>query len=292
MEKVAQCKGTRLQASSQFMAQGSPKSPTKAAASAQLPSGRELAGWAVVITRPAGTGTSLAQKVRALGGTPVLLPGLSLRAAADPQQARAQWEQAQRDDVLIFTSPAAVRYALLLAPLSKAHGTVVAVGQSTARALHRHGINAQAPVTRQNSEGLLALPPLLRPAGRRIALIPAPGGRGLLQQQLVQRGARLREVHVYQRAASKLNRRHHEAVQRLPATACVLLSSAEALQNLQSQLSAEGWARLCRAIAVVSSERIEAAAQQAGFPQTRRAASATQGDLLAAACEAHARACH
>ncbi|GLQ86557.1 uroporphyrinogen-III synthase [Dyella flagellata] len=247
----------------------------------------KLAGYTVVITRPAGTGSSLAKRVRALGGVPLLLPGLSLRGATDAQHATAQWCEAQHDDVLIFTSPAAVRYALLLAPLGKAHGMVVAVGQGTARALHRHGITAQWPVSRQDSEGVLLLPPLQQPRGKRVALISAPGGRGLIQQQLLQRGAQLREVHVYQRAASRLTRRHQEAVQQLPARACVLFSSAEALQNLQGQLPAAAWERLCQAIAIVSSERIGEVAQAAGFRRIHRAASANQADLLAAACAVH-----
>jgi uroporphyrinogen-III synthase len=245
----------------------------------------KLKGRTVVITRPAGTGTALARKVRALGGKALLLPGLSLRAAADPEQARAQWRKAQRDHVLIFTSPVAVRYALALAPLQRFPGTLIAVGQGTALALKRHGLAAQVPASRQDSEGLLALPALQQPQGRRIALITAPGGRGLLQQQLAQRGAQLREVHVYRRAASRLNRRHQAAVQQLPASACVLLSSAEALQNLQAQLPAAAWDRLCRAVAVTSSQRIEAAAQAAGFRRLQRAASANQADLLAAACD-------
>jgi uroporphyrinogen-III synthase len=158
--------------------------------------------------------------------------------------------------------------------------------------LQRHGVDAQVPASRQDSEGVLALPSLQHPHGRRVALIMAPGGRGLMQQRLAELGAVVREVHVYQRAASRLTRRHEQAVQQLPAMACVLISSAEALHNLQQQLSAAAWERLCQAIAVVSSERIEAAARTAGFRRTHRAASAVQADLLAAACEVCSRAWH
>ncbi|RDS80209.1 uroporphyrinogen-III synthase [Dyella monticola] len=243
-----------------------------------------LADCIVVITRPAGTGTRLAKQVAALGGRPLLLPGLSLRGASDPQHAKEQWLHAQHDDVLIFTSPAAVRYAFALAPWPQARDGVIAVGQGTARALKRHGIAAHAPATRQDSEGVLAVPLLEHLHGKRIALITAPGGRGLLRQQLAERGACVREVHVYQRTAPRLSRRHSESARQLPATACVLFSSAEAIQNLKQQLPSPAWEQLCRATAVVSSERIEAAAQAAGFACIHRAASAVQADLLAAAC--------
>ena len=252
----------------------------------------KLSGCTIVITRPAGTGSMLAKQVRALDGTPLLLPGLSLRAVSDRQRAQQRWQEAQRDDVLIFTSPAAVRYAFTLARPGHVRGSMVAVGRSTAKALQRYDIAVQAPASRQDSEGVLALSCLQSLQGRRIALITAPGGRGLLQQQLAERGAIVREVHVYQRCAPRLNRRHVQAVQQLTPTDCVLVSSAEALQNLHAQLPAAAWKQLCTATAVVSSERIEAAARAAGFLRVTRAASAIQADLLAAACEVCSRACH
>jgi uroporphyrinogen-III synthase len=243
-----------------------------------------LAGCTVVITRPAGTGSTLARRVRALGGVPLLLPGLSLRAAPDQDAARAQWQQAQHDDVLVFTSPSAVRYALALSPPAT-RAAMVAVGRSTARALRRHGIEAQVPASRQDSEGVLALPLLLHAQGLRVALITAPEGRGLLQQQLAGRGASVREVYVYQRTAPRLGRRHLEGVQELPSTACVLLSSGEALHNLQHRLPAEAWRRLCAAAAIASSERIADAARASGFSRIHVARSALADDLLAATAE-------
>lgn len=251
---------------------------------------RPLGGCSVVITRPAGTAAGLARQVRRRGGLPLLLPGLSLRAAPDTAAALAQWRDSLHDDVLIFSSPAAVRYALALSPCVT-RAAVIAVGSGTASALRRHGVDAQVPASRQDSEGLLQLPSLRQPAGKRVALITAPGGRGLLQEQLVARGASLRETHVYGREAPRLNRRHIEAVLHLPATACVLLSSAEAIQYLKERLPDEAWQRLCEATAIVSSERIAAQARLSGFTRLHRAASAGQADLLAAAVEicSHAR---
>lgn len=222
---------------------------------------------------------------------PLLLPGLSLRAAPDREAARAQWEKAQRDDVLIFTSPAAVRHAMALAPPAT-RASVIAVGQSTARALHRHGIDAQVPGARQDSEGVLDLPVLQHAQGRHVALITAPDGRGLLQQQLAARGAAIREVHVYRRSAARLGRRHIQAVQHLSPKACVLLSSAESIQHLQTQLPEEVWRRLCSANAIASSERIAEQARASGFSRIYVARSAVSDDLLACACDICSRTCH
>ena len=185
-------------------------------------------------------------------------------------------------DLIIFSSPAAVRHAAALLPLRTA-ASVLAVGQGTAAALRRHGIAEPLVPARQDSEGLLGLAALQDLRGRDVALIGAAGGRGLLQQQLIERGARLREVHVYQRMPPRLDRRHIGPLLQLPATAYVLLSSVEALQHLGRLLPAPALARLCAATAVVSSERLAEAARQAGFVRITQASSALTDDLLQAA---------
>jgi uroporphyrinogen-III synthase len=221
----------------------------------------------------------------------MLLPGLSLRAAPDSASALTQWRAALRDDVLIFTSPAAVRYALALAPCDT-RATVIAVGTGTARALQRYHIRAQIPAARQDSEGLLQLPSLQQLQGKHVALITAPGGRGLLQEQLVTRGASLREVHVYCRGAPRLNRRHVDAVLHLPANACILVSSGEAIRHLMERLPEAAIRQLCQTTAIVSSERIAEQARLAGFTRLHVAASAGQADLLAKAVEVCSRVRH
>ncbi len=242
-----------------------------------------LHGRTVVITRPSGTGSSLAREVRKRGGTPVLLPGLSLHGVDRPSESAAALRAALGDDLLIFTSPAAVRYAARLAPL-QTRATVFAVGQGTARALRRHGVKAPlAPTSRQDSEGLLDHPLLAEPRGLSVGLIGAPGGRGVLRTTLAERGVRLREVHVYQRGVPRWQARHLEALQRMPDDARVLFSSAEALGNLQQGLPAHAWSRLRVAVAVASSERLAEAARAAGFSRVLVAASALSADLLAAA---------
>lgn len=244
-----------------------------------------LRGRIVVITRPAGTAVALARRVRALGGEPMLLPGLSLRSIADEDAARAGLLAALGDELMVFTSPAAVRHAAALVPLRTA-ATVLAVGRGTARVLSLHGVDTPLVPLQQDSEGLLEHPALRELRGRRVALIGAPGGRGVLRQQLAARGAQLRELHVYRRVPPRLDRRHIDALLQLPASARVLLSSAEALQNLQQLLPPPAWAQLCAATAVVSSERLAAAAHAAGFSRIVLAASALSADLLEAALHA------
>lgn len=239
----------------------------------------DLHGRIMVITRPAGTAAAFARRVRQRGGVPQLLPGMHLHAAADPPAAQQAWHAALNGDALLFTSPAAVRFALALGPLDT-QAQLFAVGEGTARLLRRRGLCVRTPEVRQDSEGVLDLPDLQNVRGRPIALIGAPGGRDLLREQLHARGAQVREVAVYQRLPPRLDSRHTAALRELPANACVLLSSAQAMRFLQQRLADAAWRRLCAAAAVVSSERLGQAARAAGFTRVAVAASAQPDDLL------------
>ena len=113
-----------------------------------------LAGTRVAITRHAGSGGALARQVRALGGTPLLLPGSSLHAAPDQAQARAELRDALAAGVAIFTSPAAVRFARRLGPLHAAHKMLLQPLQdraAQARAVRKSRKTAKKSRKTQNS---------------------------------------------------------------------------------------------------------------------------------------------
>ncbi|MGH8190696.1 MAG: uroporphyrinogen-III synthase [Rhodanobacteraceae bacterium] len=246
-----------------------------------MPNPPPLGGTRVAITRPAGTGAPLARAVQKLGGTPILLPGSSLRAAVDPGSARKALEVALDCDVVIFTSPAAVRFAKKLARL-RSRGEVLAPGTGTRNALRRAGLVAQAP-SREDSEGILGMPILRNVRGRRIGIVGAAGGRGLLVRELRLRGADVVHAHVYRRLPARLDRHHAEALLRDPRRPLyALVSSAEALANIIAALPAHARGALLAGTAVVSSARLADAARDAGFARVLRAASPHAADLLAA----------
>ncbi len=242
-----------------------------------------LSGTEVVITRPAGTARALVRRVRARGGTPRLLPGLSLRAIGD-DVARRAWRDAQRSDVMIFTSPAAVRFALQLAPLDT-RARLLGVGRGTRNALRRAGFDrAQSPgAGGEHSEGVLGHPWLQDIAGREVAVVTAPGGRDLVARSLVQRGARVHRADVYCRVRPRLSRRHLQQVMDLHDDACLLVTSAQALDHLLAILPPAAGERLRAIRIVVSSERLQQHAQVAGFRRIVRSASPAADDLLDAA---------
>lgn len=250
-----------------------------------------LAGVSVVVTRPAGTASSLLIRVRAMGASAIALPGLSLRATGDVEGARCMLRSARDAHAWIFSSPAAVRYAFRLSPDLEIHrdASAFGVGAGTQRALARRGIHAQVPSERSDSEALLALPELTRVRGQRMALVGAPGGRQLIAEALQQRGALVDVIHVYVRRPPRLTRRHFGAIARASDPLIMLVSSAEALANLVTLLPAELLTRLRHQILIVSSARLAMVAGEHGFEDVRVAASALPDDLLNAAGNAIAR---
>ncbi len=246
-----------------------------------------LRGATLILTRSAGSARTEARHVRALGGTPLLLPGTRIAPPQDRSAARSALVAALSAPVCIFASPAAVRMARSMSLDRPDRGTrVLAVGAATARALHRAGVRGICVPSRADSEGLLALPVLSRPPSR-VGLVGAPGGRELLPRVLAERGARVLHAGVYQRLPARLDRRHHHALAQMQYPAYVLISSLDALGNLMQQLPAAARARLMSATAIVSSPRLAAAVRAAGFMHVQQARSALSQDMLAAACASH-----
>jgi uroporphyrinogen-III synthase len=251
-----------------------------------------LAGASVIVTRPAMTAAALKRRIRALGGRVIALPGVALRASADAVTAKSGLAAARAADVVIFVSPAAVKFAFARYPtLRFARATAVcAVGATTARALARRGVRAPLwPRARQDSEGLLALPQLQKLRGKKVALVGAPGGRELLAQTLRARRARVAEIHVYDRVAPRYTRRQLAALEQAPAPVLTLLTSADALAHLQANLPLHLFARLAEGGLIVSSRRLAALARRSLFAEVRIAASPSPADLLTAAAAALAR---
>lgn len=200
----------------------------------------------------------------------------------DPRIARRALRDALACDIVVFTSPAAVRFAAKLAAL-RSRARVLAPGTGTLRSLRRAGVIAAQAPAREDSEGLLGLPAMDKVRGLRVGIIGAAGGRGLLETGLAVRGATVVHAHVYRREPARLDRRHVDGLRRASRKPLyVLLSSAEAIANIVAGLPREGCATLRAGTAVASSARLAAAARKARFTRVLRAASPHAAAMLAA----------
>ena len=201
----------------------------------------------------------------------------------DDAGSRRELQAALAADLVLFTSPNAVRAAAALHALKAQRGQAwLAVGAGTRGALARAGIDADAPA-RMDSEGLLGLPALADVRGKHIGLVTAPGGRGVIAPTLEARGARVVRANVYAREAVALTARQRQALLaalQAPARVLLALSSGEALQALLAQIAARD---LHKIAVVAASERLAEAARAAGFRRVAVATDARPASLLRAA---------
>lgn len=244
-----------------------------------------LRDWTVLSLRPRGQHAGLRAAAARTGARLLAVSPLAIMPLDDPET-RRMLAAVLAADILLWTSPNAVRAAAALAPLAPRHRqSWLAVGAGTRRALAQAGIAADAPM-RMDSEGLLAMPALANVEGQSIGLIAAPGGRGLLGPALAARGATVLRANVYARQPVSLPPRQRallaDALQQ-PARVLLALSSLEALTALLAQVDAE---MLQPAAVVAASPRLADAARDAGFTRIATASSARPGALLRAAAQA------
>lgn len=240
--------------------------------------------WYLVSLRARGDHDAMRRAaVRHGGGLLPLSPWvLQPRGGEDSRRALAG---ALRAPVLVFTSPAAVRAAAGLQPLRPYPGQHwLAVGAGTAAALRRAGVaSAQAPA-RMDSEGLLALPALA--AAKRVGLVTAPGGRGMLVPALEARGVAVERADVYERVPLPPTATDVDRLLALDTPAALALSSGEALQRVLAQLPAPAAGILRGTVAVAASERLAGVARDNGWERVVVAGSPRPAALARAAAQA------
>lgn len=238
-----------------------------------------MAGWYVISTRPLNQHGGVRRAASRFGARVFAVSTLRLQ----PLDAGATLRDALRCDLVIATSPAAVRSAHAQQSLAERRAQRwFALGAGSASALHRRGVaTVTTPALGSDSEALLALPELKQVRGRSIGLLTAPGGRGLLHDRLRARGARLVIAQVYRRESRPVPPARRQALAGLPARSALLLTSGEAFDPLWRDLPEPVRERLRQRPCVVASDRLASHARELGFAQVLRAADARPASLLA-----------
>ncbi|HYC47691.1 MAG TPA: uroporphyrinogen-III synthase [Burkholderiales bacterium] len=228
---------------------------------------RPLEGRGVVITRPAPQSAGLAALVAAAGGRPILFPVMEIRDVPPSPERDAIIDRLHEYDFAIFISPNAAAKGLEAIGARRAFPqglTVAAIGGGTARALLKHGIRATVvPAGRADSESLLAQPELAAMAGKRVVVFRGVGGREVLRNALVERGASVDYAECYERA-----RPPAEASALLRALSAgevdaLVVTSSEGLRSFHALLAQDA-RRLALTPVFVPHPRIAATAQKLG----------------------------
>jgi uroporphyrinogen-III synthase len=200
-----------------------------------------LAGLGIVVTRPARQAGAFAQKLAALGASPIVFPSIVILPPADRAPLDDVHARLHEYDLAVFVSPNAVEYGAPAASRWPASLSAFAPGPGTAEALRAAGItDVRVPRTTLDSEGLLALTDLTDVSGRHVIVFRGEGGRDLLADTLRERGALVDLVSCYQRSVPSSGAGGLVEALRERRAHAVTITSSEGVDNLWSVLGDEG----------------------------------------------------
>ena len=199
-----------------------------------------LAGKTIVVTRPEGQSSSISKRLGELGAEVIKFPLIAIESTSNQNFNQAILNNY---NYLIFTSRNSVEMAI----------KALMDGQSSA-----HGVSAAiVPTELFNSEALLAHKALQLVAGSRIAIIRGEGGRDLLRDTLIERGAEVDYIDVYRRVCPVDNLLPLVKCQEQAGIDIIMLTSVEGLNNYYSLGASQ--TPLQHTTLLVGSSRINAA---------------------------------
>jgi len=250
----------------------------------------------VLVTRPHLQGLSLCALLREHGFAVTHVPVMEVAPLDTPEQIEAIkkiFSNITRVGGLIFVSVNAAEMALPWLQQYPPPRTTkrFAVGKTTAAYLDMHAKSDTRviyPRTDMSSEGLLALPNLQAEMvkNKHYLIVRGEGGRELIADKLQERGALVESVELYRRFVPMENAKALQ--QALPEADCVLINSAESLENMLAMLNESadkspdafsGNALLDKTI-VVPGKRVADVASQAGFKNILIANNATDEAIV------------
>ena len=235
----------------------------------------------ILVTRPDGREKHLVSMIKRAGGSAIHYPAIIIEPPEELEikQLLRLREQLHGFDMAIFISATSVEHGFMYFPALPEHFTIVSIGNKTTEALRQHNIPVDIEAPDKDTESLLRLPQFQMPSieGKRILIFRGIGGRALLGDTLIRRGAQVRYVETYRRSLPS-----HEPLtqQRIDDLDAITISSNDGLDNLVTLM--EDPSLLIDVPVFVPSVRVVRQARQHGFKTVIQAASATDEDMISA----------
>jgi len=240
-----------------------------------------LTGKTVLITRPLGREENLRRLIEQTGGSVLHYPVFKIHAPSDLEIESLMRirDQLHSFSMAIFISATAVEQSQNYFPALPEHLSIVSIGSKTTQALNLQNIHADIEAAEHTTESLLQSPDLQAPKiqGQRILIFRGDGGRALLGDTLVRRGAQVRYVETYHRKIPPLPPLTEQQIDSLDA---VTISSNEGLDNLVTLM--EDPSLLIDVPLIVPGKRAASLAKQHGFKTIVAADSATDEAIFTA----------
>jgi len=249
-----------------------------------LSANKQLDGINILVTRPIQQSVFLAEGIRAMGGNPILLPVLEITDVKDLNPLINLISRLDEFDWAIFVSPNAVNKAMQLIGKQRilpSHLRFAAVGKGSADALKHYGVNeVLVPVEHFDSEALLQQEQLQNMAGKRVVIFRGNGGRELLGDTLIQRGAFLEYAECYQRRKPDIDTTSLITAWAQGEIHAVIITSSEGLHNLFDIIGKLGQQLLKSTPVFTVHERIARTAKELGLGKIVKATSTGDEGLL------------
>lgn len=227
---------------------------------------KPLAGVCVWLTRPAAQVEALQAQLQQAGATVFCLPLLLIEPVVPTGVNKQRLLNLDLYDLVFYVSSNAAALGLDAIfnywPQYPVGLQNFAVGPGTAAVLQKHGLDVSYPTERMSSEAMLALPALQHINGKKALIVRGVGGREILAEGLLARGASVDYAELYERkppqyAADYLRGHYQQQCPRM-----IVISSGEALDNLHTLFAPlDLWSALPLA---VSSERLDEHARKLG----------------------------
>ncbi len=220
----------------------------------------------ILLTRPERQAQVLAHSIVVLGGSAFVYPSVEIVPLREQSGLLQLVQDLPSIDMLIFVSANAVECAHETLeqyyPSLPSQLKIAAIGPATQAALFARSIPVHiCPDNHYSSEALLSLVQLQQVARKRIAIIAGEGGRSLLSEVLIERGAEVIKCAVYRRV-KPCN------IKPLPSISMVdivLGTSCTCIENFCEILGDAKSTWFDKITLLVSSERILKRARELGF---------------------------
>ena len=235
----------------------------------------------ILITRPSGREHHLRELIERSGGSVIHYPALIIQPPADLEIEHLVniRDQLHSFTMAIFISQTAVEQSQIYFPVLPEHLTIISIGSKTSEALEQRGISVDIEAENHDTESLLQMKAFQMPQlqGQRILIFRGIGGRALLGDTLINRGAQVRYVEIYRREIP-----HHPPLTKdqIASLDALTISSNEGLDNLITLM--EDPSLLIDIPLVLPSLRAAKLARQHGFKIIISAENATDEAMLAA----------
>lgn len=234
-----------------------------------MPETRALAGRCVVVTRPAPQAGGLIDALRAAGADAFFFPVIDILPLADTAPLAALNAELGNFDAAFFVSRNAVAQALAVLPrkLWPARMLIATVGPGSAEALRAAGFeHVTLPTEQFDSEGVLALEAFSPQniAGKRVLILRGDGGRELLAEQLLERGAQVHLQSAYRRVPAQTDPQALLAQFAAGRIDALSFTSSEGARNFAAMLGAQAGNLFAGVPCFVPHQRIASQVQELG----------------------------